>query len=105
MLGLPTEARAGLPIARTQLGEYDGGNGYGNAAKFYDELDVIFDRSSVCGLPIGTPVAAERYGAFSLRQSPSSPSFTNRLVHFGTIALSMFDIQWAMRLAQRPPNS
>ena len=39
MLGLPTEARAGLPIARTQLGEYDGGNGYGNAAKFYDELE------------------------------------------------------------------
>jgi hypothetical protein len=42
VLGLPTEACAKLPIAGTQLGEYDGGNGYCNAAKFYEELDGHF---------------------------------------------------------------
>jgi hypothetical protein len=62
---------------------------------------VIFDRSSGYGLLMGTPVAAARYDAFLT--IPSSPSFTNRLIHFGTIALSMFDIQWA--IAKRPPNS
>jgi hypothetical protein len=39
VLGLPTEARAGQPIAGTQLGECDGGNDHCNAAKFYDEPD------------------------------------------------------------------
>jgi len=39
VLGLPTEARAELPITGTQLGEYDRGDGRCSAAKFYDELD------------------------------------------------------------------
>ena len=36
VLGLPTKARAGQPIAGTQLGECDGGNGHCNAAKFQE---------------------------------------------------------------------